>query len=158
VARSILKQLVYKLEYKNSLSRSTFDRIIDLYYKAKSGNRLNEHTAILELIRSCADQFTSVSVFLDGLDECKDKHQSKIVSLIGELRSSIMRFCLTSQPQLSGRVAVLNNVVRLEINANERDIKTYVKKRLDDHRPAILDSHKETIYIKLTVVTVADGM
>jgi hypothetical protein len=159
VARSILKQLAYKLLYKNRLSGSTsFDGIIDLYSKAKSGNRLNEDTAILELIRSCSNDFSSVFVFLDGLDECKDKHQSKIVNLIGELCSSIMRFCLTSQPQLNARVKELNNVVRLEISANETDIKMYVRKRLDDHKPAIHNDHKETIYNKLTVVSVADGM
>jgi hypothetical protein len=132
VARSILKQFVYQLKYaKTRLSKpcgEIVQQIVKLYEKCKGGEA-PEYPTILQLIGSCAKEFFSTFLFLDGLDECKDEQQNQIINLIRQLRIC-MRVFLTSQPQLSACVNELGDVVHKRINASDKDIEIYLRKTL----------------------------
>src|ERR1700737_4150948 len=77
VARSILKQLVCQLKSTKLLLPETLEKIIQL--RDRVSGETPDYDTVLELIASCSNQFTSVFVFFDGLDECGEKHKKPIL-------------------------------------------------------------------------------
>lgn len=112
-------------------------------------------TIIAELIVTCAEQFSLVFVFLDGLDECTDAQQDEIISLIQQLRESGIRVFLTSRPVVDYRVKKLQPFELLPIAADEKDIGIYLNLKLDVE-PSLQVELKQAIKDNLT--RKADGM
>ena len=150
MAASLLRQLIVQLG----------TLIFNLNCKKRHDEAMNrplELSEILEDINSCFNEFSSVFVFLDGLDECSNDQQNEIIEFIQKLRSSTIRLFLTSQPHLDTQVLELENVDPLNISARDEDIKLYVRQRINTHRPKIT-ADKDLIFASLTNTEEADGM
>jgi hypothetical protein len=122
VAASLLRQLVSQL-------KTLPDDLYHMYDEDKRGNPPND-SAVMDLLISCVDEFTSIYVFLDGLDECTDKQQVDIIEIVRRLCNSGARVLLTSQPQLQHLVEEIKPAVWRAIMASEEDLRTYIDQRL----------------------------
>ena len=131
MAATLLKQLIYQIGALPA-------QLLILYQDSKAGFP-PKPSALLDLIATCVAQFSSCHVLFDGLDECTDSQQDEIISLIRQLRITSMRIFLTSQPQLSPRIAELGEHSTCEIIASEGDLENYIKQRFEVAKTEIKD-------------------
>lgn len=147
MSASLLKQLIYQF--------GTLPAKLNQIYDESKGRFRPNKSVISELLVSCANHFSLVFVFLDGLDECTDAQQNDVVGLIQQLRNSGIRVFLTSRPGTEYRVKKLQPYELLPINADEKDIGMYLNLKLDVE-PNLRSELKQTI--KENLIRGADGM
>ena len=118
VAACLLKQLVS--ETKIGVLPSILEKMYD------DGIRPN-YSTIVDLIHSCSNRFNPVYIFLDGLDESKDKGLTE--SFISDLHSPLIRLFLTARLPL---VKPAGEYVSLNIDGKDvdADIRKYVDEEL----------------------------
>lgn len=128
VVSALLKQVVSQLE-------TTPQQIQQLYEESIRRAWLPDLTTLVEHLISCVCLFQSVYVVLDALDECEDDQQKDILTLLDELlvRPSV-QLMLTSRSHLQRLKQLSVPSLRIDITADERDVRTYLHSRLEHER------------------------
>lgn len=148
VARRILKQLVWQ----HGSIHPTLYRI----YQNHKCDLPCKLSTFVDLIHSYCNDFASIYVFLDGLDECTSDQQSTIIDFIIQLRRSAkVRLFLTAQPHLNTLVARVGIFSYCQIVAQSEDLRTYVLQALQ--RGGVDDTALKEILMKDLIVE-AQGM
>ena len=124
-----------------------------MYDRNNDGNPPN-YDSFVRVVNALCPKFTSISVFLDGLDECTDKQQEDIITLVRDLRNPTIQLFLTGQPQVRNRVEGIDmEVGKIKIYAREDDLKKYVSQKL----PRDYDLESEESFLEDLIVG-AEGM
>ena len=131
MSRSLLKQLVYQI---NTLP-PTLPIALEIFYIDSKSGLAPKSAPIIDLFVLSCSNFDSVFVFFDGLDECTNDMQTKILNLIRRFAESDVRIFLTSQPQLEDLVkGSITNLNSVEIIASKGDLRNYLQQRFDSTR------------------------
>lgn len=84
-----------------------------------------------------AAPFSRVFLVFDALDECKPDDQRELLSLFERMKKDNFNIFLTSRPSGDMQLS-LTQATRIEILANEEDIKLYIQEKLNRHPQAKL--------------------
>ena len=117
------------------------DDVVALYEqhrKIKTRPLLNEY---LRLLRAVIHDFSRVYIIIDGLDECSEANstRSDFLTGINGIRPQICTFVTSRHLPNIGRE--LPGATRLQVEANDEDIRKYLKQRLQ--RGEFLKRHLE---------------
>jgi hypothetical protein len=105
------------------------DDVSKLYLKhheKRTKATVEEYT---DLLRSVTKQFSTVYVIIDALDECVDENGKPIwVQLVRTLKNSVSKLhLLYSSRQIEDIACVLVGSTRIEVEASDDDIRSYVR-------------------------------
>ncbi|KAJ6588433.1 ankyrin repeat-containing domain protein [Mycena capillaripes] len=151
---SLWRQLIY--------GQSISGYVRDLYDKHSERHTRPTMEEALAALRSVIAGYSKVFFVIDGLDECTADDGNARSILFTRLRSlgSAVNLILTSRPHIDVQAA-FPRVLRLEIRANNHDIRQYVRgkillsSRLAKHVNTKPDLRQE---IENEIITLADGM
>lgn len=113
----------------------------------------------IKLLQAAADCFSKVYIVIDALDECPEADQARqsLLEEIGKL--DCVSILVTSR-----NIPIeneLQNITRLDVRANDLDIKNYLEERmLGSNRIKKLVGKDSTLYdaIKYAILEKAKGM
>ena len=127
---NLLKQLISQSQSKIPQDLET------LYSKHIRTDTKPDQSTLNRLLASLSQEFFSIYVVFDALDECLDEcsfsHKQEVLELFSHLQNSRYRLLISFRPclreqHLSDRLA---GATRFEIRANESDLTNYITKRL----------------------------
>lgn len=125
IAENIPRQLLVFLDTIPSELESLYDKFV----------RTNTRPALSDLehiFLLCIQKFPSVFAVFDALDECDDNHQREILAFISQLQEWGCRILISSRPNLRKPLEdQLNDILTIEISADEQEIENYISYRLD---------------------------
>jgi hypothetical protein len=131
ILSSLLKQLVSQLKIIPSSLAALHD--VSIATNTKPGR-----LTLLGHFIACVGQFESVYILLDAIDECVDREQDQILSLLNDLLSeSTLKIMITSRPHLTNRIYTLSaSILGISINPTDidDDVQTYLISRLREER------------------------
>jgi hypothetical protein len=132
--RNFLKQLVFQLDDVPEALEFAYDRFIQ-------DGMEPENASFVTFLRDCFQQFTSVFLFLDALDECDKQEKPHLMEALHQIPKSRLRLFLTVRrndpvtdleyrhdPHLK---RWLQQGSTLVITARTADIETYVTTKLE---------------------------
>ncbi|KAK3686838.1 hypothetical protein LTR37_019429 [Vermiconidia calcicola] len=91
--------------------------------------RLPTNDERLALMKSVTKLFEKTYIFIDALDECGEGSRDSLLRLMKGLKDTI-RLCVASRSHLQLETK-LHNVLRLDIEAHEADVKQYITFQVD---------------------------
>src|SRR5947207_592686 len=100
VVRSLLRQLVCLLDRLPIGLEDTYDFLIER-------GRSPDNKELVDLLHGCLrESFHVVYIFLDGLDECREKERFSVLELISGFPKPVVRLFLTTRTHLLADPAI----------------------------------------------------
>lgn len=86
---------------------------------------------VIEQLLSCCEEYSTVYIVFDALDECGVHQQEDVFSLLEQFSDQPKcRIMLTSRPHLRCLQKLKDSAVTLHIRADDSDIEMYISSRL----------------------------
>jgi hypothetical protein len=149
---SLLKQLMQ--------SQSTVSsNIKELYNKHVNGRTPPTHAELATALRSEIETFSSVFVIVDALDECPEGRRANLVDMLLSFPETV-KLMVTSRP-LSTIETGLEEMTRLDIRADDNDVRLYVEGRIPHEKRLARHVQKDSALgetLVSTIVNSARGM
>lgn len=163
--RNILGSLVEQIARQNNRSYGQLKTFADEYSQKYNIQKWEpECDDLLQLIVQMSQNFKSVSILVDGLDECGDHivAVTRYLSRLGQLSSRIRT--LLSSRQLVEIQDTVQEFLPISIAAQSTDIRLYVAHELDQRmdtaslKPLIIDDSTLKGEIMDALISQANGM
>ncbi|KAK5046977.1 hypothetical protein LTR84_006919 [Exophiala bonariae] len=163
--RNILGSLVEQLARQSKRSYQQLKTFADDYSQATNMQKWEpDCDDLFQLVVQMSENFTSVSLLIDGLDEC-DEHIVEVTSYLSRLDEASSRFrILLSSRQLVEIQHIVQRFQSLSIAARSTDIRLYIAHELEQrtnpssHRPLIIGDENLKGEIMDALVSQAHGM
>lgn len=132
VVRHLLKQLVFQLDEIPDQLELAYD------LSQQDGQEAEDATFVTEL-KNAFQQFTTVYLFIDGLDRCEEHTQHALCQILQQLSRARLRLFLTIAKNATGNSHIARNKALREllqgtrpvdIAATPDDIKRYVENQV----------------------------
>jgi hypothetical protein len=140
VVASLLKQLLIILDQIPPIIKTKYENYL-------SGAPRPIFSDFVKLLISCIKESPKVTpvMLFDAFDECSSDQQSKIFELIDQLSKANIKVYITTRPHILDYLERLEGSEIMEIQADDEDIKTFLKDKLQITRRRIQDDSKEKI-------------
>jgi hypothetical protein len=111
------------------------------------------------MLIECAKRYTTVSVIIDGFDECSQDQQGRVTaSLLMPICDAGMKVHLTTRDSCLAQLkSVLKGSSISEIKADRDDIKNCLERKIEDRIDKVIKKDLKTDIIE-TISGQADGM
>lgn len=123
-AATILKQLLMHLGPLPQV-------MLDFYELHKRAGFPRSHAEVSQLIGKLGSHFDACFIVVDALDESHAENQRReIFKVLANLEHLTIKFFITSRPHETDIKMALQKASRIEVQASEEDIRTYLSEKL----------------------------
>ena len=127
-----LDNLIASLAKQLSLWKEGSEDIKALYEQCQRGKSRPDLSKLEATLKTVCNRFKRVFFVFDALDECEDNIRRLLLAQLKSLEKSRCRFFLTSRPHLQDLQRNLCDYPKIEIKAQDLDIKLLIHKRIED--------------------------
>lgn len=127
-----LDNIISSLAKQLSLWKKGNEDIKTLYEQCQRGKSRPDLSKLEATLKTVCNRFKQVFFVLDALDECEDNIRRLLLAQLKGLEKSRCRYFLTSRPHLQDLRRNLCDYPKIEIKAQDLDIKLLIQKRIED--------------------------
>ena len=124
--------IIASLAKQLSLWKKGSEDIKALYEQCQKGKSRPDLSKLEATLQTVCNRFKRVFFVFDALDECEDRLRRLLLAQLKGLEKSRCRFFLTSRPHLQDLQRNLCDYPKIEIKAQDLDIKLLIQKRIED--------------------------
>jgi hypothetical protein len=146
-----IDNIIASLAKQLSLWKKGSEDIKALYEQCQKGKSRPDLSKLEATLQTVCNHFKHVFFVFDALDECEDKLRRLLLAQLEGLEKSRCRFFLTSRPHLQDLQRKLCDYPKIEIKAQDLDIKLLIQKRIEDD-PMLSELVEDNEHLKVTII------
>lgn len=150
-----IENIMASLAKQLSLWRKSRDDVERLHEQCQNGKSRPDLSKLEATLEAVCNRFKHVFFVFDALDECEDKLRTLLLAQLKRLEKPRCRFFLTSRPHLQDLQRNLCDYPKIEIKAQDSDIKLLIQKRIEDDpmlSELVEDTEQDNEQLKGTII------